>query len=300
MFDVFMKKLILILLFLPCVALAYTSPGQPRGFVNDYAGVLDFNQKQELELLLSDYEIKTSNEISIVFINELVDETIETYAVKLFEDWGIGKKDKDNGVLFLASIKDRQMRIEVGYGLEGDLTDIESGRIVNNIVPQYFKEEDYSGGAMAATQGIISAIGADYEIPSSIEVVPLSQKNYGFHITEYFWFIIFIFIWMGSVFARSRSWWLGGVIGAIAGVIILISQGSWIWLPILIFGGLFFDYIVSTKYKQAFTKGAHSSVWPWLFLMGGRPGGRWDKGPRGGFGGFGGGSSGGGGASGRW
>ncbi len=297
-----MNKLIaIILLFYPIIANAYVSPGSPEGFVNDFAGVIPPEKEQELEFLLSDYEKKTGNEIAVVMINSFENETPETYAVRLFEEWEIGKKGKDNGALFVSAIQDRKMRIEVGYGLEGMLTDVEANNITDNIIPPYFKSEEYSEGAISAVVAMISAIDADYVISSSIAAqIPPPQNGGGFHIGDYFWFVIFIFMWMGSILARSRSWWLGGVIGAVAGIIIWIAYSIWFWLPILVVFGLFFDWLVSTKYKETFTKGARSGVWPWLFLIGGRPGRRWDRGSKGGFGGFGGGMSGGGGASGNW
>ena len=294
-----MRKLIaIILLLFPLAGFAYTSPGNPSGFVNDFAGILSNSAKQEIESVLYDYEQQTSNQISVVIINQLTDETIETYANKLFEDWGIGKKDLDNGALFLIAIEDRQMRIETGYGLEGDLTDIESKNIVADIVRPYFQAEDYDNGVKAAVLGMIQAIGTDYA-PSAGITQPSAAPDKGFHIQDYFWFLIFIFIWFGSVLARSRSWWAGGVVGAVAGVVIWVSSGIWYWMPAFIIFGLLFDYLVSTKYRKTFIKGDHANImWPLLFLMGGRPGRRWDK--PGGFGGFGGGMSGGGGASADW
>lgn len=294
-----MKHLIAtILLFFPIAVSAYVSPGNPEGFVSDFAGVLSISAEKELEAFLSDYEQQTANEISVVIINSVGNETVETYAVQLFEQWGIGKQGQDNGALFLVSVVDREMRIETGYGLEGDLTDIESKRIVSDVVPPYFRNNDWDEGVRSAVVGMITAIGHDYTPSSSVARDP-AVRDKGFNIGDYFWFLIFIFIWSGSIFARSRSWWAGGVVGAVAGVIVGVSSGIWYWLPAFVIFGLVFDYLVSTKYRKTFMRGDHTSImWPLLFLMGGRPGRRWDK--PGGFGGFGGGLSGGGGASGDW
>ncbi|OJI06176.1 hypothetical protein BK004_04905 [bacterium CG10_46_32] len=296
-----MKKILLTLalLVLPIAAQAYVSPGSPAGFVNDFAGVLSQQQEQVLESTLSQYQAQTGNEIAVVLVNSVGDETIETYAVRLFEEWGIGKKGEDNGALFVAAMSDRVMKIETGYGLEGELTDIEASRIVDTVVPDYFRAEDYDGGIAAAVSGIIQAIGQDFD-GGGIVVTPPPKQSAG--IGEYFWLIIFVFIWVASVLARSRSWWAGGVVGAVGGVIIGFAAGAWWWLPILVVAGMLLDYLVSTKYRSMFIHkdgtAKHHSMLPWIFLMGGRPG-RWDKGG-GGFGGFGGGMSGGGGAAGRW
>ncbi|OIO48514.1 MAG: hypothetical protein AUJ34_02995 [Parcubacteria group bacterium CG1_02_41_12] len=296
-----MRRIIaIILLLFPIAVHAYISPGNPSGFVNDFAGVMSSASKQELEGLLQDYEQKTGNEISVAIVQQLGDETVETYAVQLYKEWGIGKKGQDNGALFLVSVTDRQMRIETGYGLEPDLTDIESKRIVSNVVPPYFQARDWDEGVRAAVVGMISAIGRDYAPSANVARDPAVHAQSEFNIGDYFWLLIFVFIWFGSIFARSRSWWAGGVVGAVAGVIVGFASGAWYWLPVFIVFGLVFDYLVSTKYRDTFIKGNHGNImWPLLFLMGGRPGRRWDK-PGGGFGGFGGGISGGGGASGRW
>ena len=132
-----MKKIfsIFLLLFLllfasPVFAVEY--PGSPEGYVNDYAEVISPSKEQELEDRLSGYESSSGNEIAVVTIDSLEGITVEEYAVELFEKWGIGKAEEDNGVLFLIAIDDREMRIEVGYGLEGDLTDAQTKLILEN------------------------------------------------------------------------------------------------------------------------------------------------------------------------
>ncbi len=287
-----------ILLALPLPAAAYVSPGPPTGFVNDFAGVLSSEEEASLAQMLAEYQKQTKNEIAVALVNSVGDETIETYAVALFREWGIGTEGQDNGALFVAAVADRVMRVEVGYGLEGDLTDVEASHIVDAVVPPYFVSSDFDGGVRAAVVGMLQAVGADASVGAA---VAQSQGGNGSFIGEFFWLFIFIFIWIASVFARSRSWWAGGVVGAVGGAIAGLAAGAWLWLPILIVAGLGLDYLVSTKYRSMFihkdghTK--HLSAFPWIFFMGGGPH-RWDKG--GGFGGFGGGLSGGGGASGRW
>lgn len=98
----------------PLIARAYQSPGKPAGYVNDYAGLLSSGQKSALNDQLTAFEKETSNEISVVTIASLEGDTIENYAEKLFQEWGIGKADKDNGVLLLVARDDREVRIEVG------------------------------------------------------------------------------------------------------------------------------------------------------------------------------------------
>ena len=286
-----------IALALPIAAQAYVSPGSPSGFVNDFAGVLSAREEQELSELLTEYETQTGNEIAVAAVDSVGDETIETYAVQLFREWGIGKEGRDNGALFVIAVSDRVMRIEVGYGLEGDLTDVEASRLVDSVIPPYFAASDFDGGVRAGVVGMLQAVGADVAVGQAVS----GRENGGSFMGEFFWVFVFIFIWLASVLARSRSWWLGGVVGAVGGVIAGLASGAWIWLPVWVIAGLGIDYLVSTKYRSMFIhkdgSAQHHSLFPWIFFVGGGPH-RWDK--PGGFGGFGGGLSGGGGASGRW
>ncbi|MDD4901474.1 MAG: TPM domain-containing protein [Patescibacteria group bacterium] len=288
------KAIISLLLFFALPAFAYYNPGQPSGFVNDYTGTLAAEQKQALENKLSQFEKETSNEIAVVMIKSLQDDTIENFAVKLFEDWKIGKQGKDNGVLVLVAKEDKEMRIEVGYGLEGALTDAQAGWIVNQLMKPAFKNNDFFGGLDAAVEKIMAATKGEY-VPSQSAS---ASSGGNFNIFDFGWLGVFLFVWLASILGRSKSWWAGGVIGGIIGVVIGIIKGflffGIISIAILAPLGLLFDFIVSKKYQA----GKASGHIPWW--IGGGRGGHGGFGGSSGFGGFGGGFSGGGGASGRW
>lgn len=130
---------------------------QPTGFVVDEANVIPDDFQKTLEDRLSQYEKDTGNEVAVVMVKSLGDESVEEYAENLFERWKIGKEKQDNGVLFLSAIDDRKMRIEVGYGNEEKLTDIEAGRIIEQVKP-YYKESKYAEGAGAAVNGIVEQL----------------------------------------------------------------------------------------------------------------------------------------------
>lgn len=293
----FLKKIILaafILLAPASSALAYYSPGQPSGFVNDFAGVLSAEQKTQLEQKLVAFEKDSSNEISVVTVKSLEGDTIDNFAVELFKDWGIGKKGKDNGVLILVAIADKKMRLEVGYGLEGALTDAQSSWIINNEMKPAFQQADYYTGLDNATDKIIAAAKGEYVPEEKVSSGKMSFKT----IEWIIWLIILGFVWLSSILGRSKSWWAGGVLGGVAGVIIGLIKGfvffGLISVAILIPLGLLFDFIVSRSYSKA--KAAGRS-YPW-WIGGGGFGGGSSSGR--GFGGFGGGGSGGGGSSGSW
>lgn len=283
-------KSFLIFLFLPLIVFAYSSPGNSSGLVNDFASVLSAEQETALENKLYSFEQGTSHEIAVAIVKNLGGDSVENYSEELFKEWGIGKKGTDNGVLLLVSIEDREMRIEVGYGLEGALVDSEAKWILDNSVAPFFKEGKYYEGISAGTDKIEEAIKG--EIVSS---KTSKSSKISFDALVFFGWILFVAF--ASILGRSKSWWAGGVVGGIIGVIVGIIKGfvliGIISLVILVPFGLIFDYLVSKSYQKSKLTGNRM---PWWFGGGGGFGGKGG----GGFGGFGGGSSGGGGASSRW
>src|SRR6478735_875718 len=138
-----MKRLLYFLVFISfTISLSaqqvLPKPNPPRLLV-DKAGLLSVDQQGSLEQKLVAFDDSTSNQIAVVIINDLNDIPIEDYAVKLFREWGIGGAKHNNGVLLLISKNDRKFRIEVGYGLEGAITDLQSGDILENDLTPNFK-----------------------------------------------------------------------------------------------------------------------------------------------------------------
>lgn len=139
-------------------------PDPPR-LVNDLAGVLSPEEEAELERKLVAYDDSTSNQVAIVTITTLDGYPIEEYAVRLFRDWGIGNKSTNNGVLLIAVIQDRAIRIETGYGLEGAIPDITAAQIIRNDIAPAFRNGNYFEGFDKATQSIILAAAGEYTAP---------------------------------------------------------------------------------------------------------------------------------------
>ena len=276
-------------ILLPLVVFAYVNPGKLAGFVYDFAGVLKETERQQLETKLAAFEKNTGNEIAVVIIPSLSGDTIENFSVELFKEWGIGEKGKDNGILLLMARDDRNVRIEVGYGLEGFLTDAQSSWILKNIVVPAFRENNFYGGIDAAVDKIIAATQDEY-VPGE------TSKSEGEQNFDWFFLLLFAPLWLASLLSRSKSWWLGGVLGGVAGIIIGIIKGfiyaGLLGIGVLIPLGLIFDFLVSRAYGKAKTEGRQPPWW-----IGGRGFG---GSGRSGFGGFGGGSSGGGGSSSSW
>ncbi|MBX4211704.1 MAG: TPM domain-containing protein [Candidatus Yanofskybacteria bacterium] len=130
----------------------------PNTIVQDFAQVLPHPVRLDLERQLLTYEQQTSIEVTVVTVTSLQGMTTEEYANKLFHQWGIGKKEKDNGILFLIAPNDRKMRIEVGYGLEPDLTDAQSEQIVAQVVP-LFAQGNLPKGIRTGVNGILRELG---------------------------------------------------------------------------------------------------------------------------------------------
>lgn len=282
-----MRILLFLTVVMPIVVLAYISPGAPQGFVNDFGDLLSIEEEKQLEDKLTAFSFGSTNEISVVTISSLDGDTIENFAVKLFEEWKLGKKGEDNGAMLLISRDDRAMRIEVGYGLEGVLTDAQSFLIMNDIITPEFKTGNFYTGINDAIDAIITVLGGGKII--------IKEQRVGFG-ADIFWLFLFIPMWLASILGRSKSWWFGGVLGGIGGAVIGFVYGflymGIVAVPSFIILGLLFDFFVSRSYARSRISG----VYPW-WIGGHRGGGHFGGG---GFGGFGGGRSGGGGASGRW
>lgn len=132
---------------------------EPYGYVNDFANIIPDDVEQQLEARLRAYEQQTTIEFAVVTIQSLEGLVIEDYSIQLAEKWRVGKKDKDNGVILLIAVDDKKLRLEVGYGLEGDLPDITCQRILDYKIVPYFKKGDYSGGIMAGVDAVIEKLG---------------------------------------------------------------------------------------------------------------------------------------------
>ncbi|OGI83075.1 hypothetical protein A3I95_01380 [Candidatus Nomurabacteria bacterium RIFCSPLOWO2_02_FULL_44_12] len=291
------KFLVLLLVVIPFYALAFDVPARPNSFVSDYAGMLTSEQVLALETKITAFEKNTTNEIAVVAIPSLDGDAIENVAQDIFTRWGIGKKDKSNGVLLLVSLADRQTRIHTGYGVEGDLTDLGTHYIQDEVMAPAFQAGDYYSGINGAVDKIIAALSGSVIVPADYQNSPRSSGFLAQIPGQFFVFLaIVIFQILASILGRSKAWWHGGVLGG--GVALLIwhffiaSIFTAIPVAVLFIGlGLLFDFLVSRAYPHGKTGGRG----PWWFGGGGFGGGG-----GGGFGGFGGGFSGGGGSSGRW
>jgi uncharacterized protein len=250
-----------------------------KGHVNDYAGMLSPQAQQELEARLTAFEQSDSTQLVVLTIPTLAGENLEEYSIKVAEAWRIGQKGEDNGAILLIAKQERKVRIEVGRGLEGKLTDLTSGRIVRGDITPRFKAGDIDGGITAGVTAIMAVVKGEYT--AQPRDLTQSRKSAPPMLT------LFIFLMVASIFLGSISRVLGGLAGAVGLPIIAF----------LTFPGLALMMMLGLA-VAGFAIGLFLSF---LFGGGGRGGGGFFGGPfiGGGFGGgFGGGGSGGGGFSG--
>lgn len=285
---------------------AYYNPGTPTGYVSDYGDLLTAETEAAIEGFLAEFEETDSTQIAVVTIPSMEGDYIEHFAVRLFSEWGIGRADVDNGALLLIAVEDRELRIEVGYGLEGHLTNAESGAIIRNILTPAFKEGAFEQGVIDAVVAMVDASRGAYEAPvGSYEGDVRFSFWSNIAIVFFVWFFGFIVPMIGAA-ALTEKTWPGAVFGAFMGYFMFIMLGVLWEIPFFVYilGGGFvgwgIDYFVSrAKILDKWRKKLHSTKKSGgrSFWFGGRGGG---SGGGGGFGGFGGGMSGGGGASGGW
>jgi uncharacterized protein len=270
--------------------------------VNDFTGTLDSGWKSSIEDLCIKVRNETGAEIGVAVISDLQGITIEEYAVKLFEKWGVGKADKDNGVLLLVSMQERKVRIEVGYGLEGVITDLEAGNIINDIIVPRFKENDYNAGVYDGVYALASEIykdqGLSLESAINVETTAASKSfNFsGFWSNPFFMCCIPIFLIVSLVsiikgILNRRCPKCRKIKLVIKETVIreasYTSSGEKLVERTCSYCGYYDKKLVTIPKKTRSSGGG---------FIGGFSGG----GGGGGGGGFGGGSSGGGGASGGW
>jgi uncharacterized protein len=147
-----------LLVLVPGTVLALKVLDRPKGYVTDEALMLSSAGRSKLEEVLADFDRETTHQLIVVTLPGLEGDSLEAFSMRLAEAWRPGRKDKDNGIIFLIFKKDRKMRLEVGYGLEGVLTDALTGQILREIVTPPFKSGDYERGIMAGVEAVIRVI----------------------------------------------------------------------------------------------------------------------------------------------
>jgi uncharacterized protein len=173
----------LIALFMTVSAVAALTFPPLTGRVVDDAGILSAETQQRLTALLAEHEQQTGNQIVVATVKDLGGTDIADYGYQLGRAWGIGQKDKNNGALLIVARDERKLRIEVGYGLEGTLTDAQSWVIINQVIAPKFKAGNFSQGISDGVAAMIQVVGGEpLAVPAHVADANFAKENPGFSI----------------------------------------------------------------------------------------------------------------------
>lgn len=280
---------LLCLLLTAAPGLALDVP-QLKGRVNDYAAILAPATVAQLENSLSIFEQEQSTQIVVLTVTSLEGDSLEDFSLRVAEKWQPGQKDRDNGALLLIAKNDRKIRIEVGYGLEGALTDLVAGRIIRDVITPQFRNGNFDQGVINGTAAMMAAVKGEFTADQPQGSAGSPNNDPGGLIVPLLIGMFFI----GRVFGRHKI--LTAAIGSVAAPLLgLFALGpQWLIILALIPIGFIAGLVLATLATAA---GAGRSGGPWISSGGGFGGS--SGGFSGGFGG-GGGGFGGGGASGGW
>jgi uncharacterized protein len=284
----------------------------PGARVSDYAGILSQADRERLQGVIGRVEASTTAEVFVVTVPSLDGLTVEEYANRLFNQWGIGKKGKDNGLLVLVAPKDRKMRIETGYGMEAVVPDGLAGAVIRESFIPHFKKDDYAGGILAGVDRLAAIVEG-----RESAAVPASEPDGPFPARHKFAFVaelatcLFISIFtslgmgaLGYAFSSKTGFFIlwGGMFAGIPMIMLLASPelGPFRLIPAFLgLVALFLGYRIGKKHPPSKRSGGGSGGgWHWGGGSGRSGGGGWSSG--GSSSGGGGGRSGGGGSSGSW
>lgn len=285
--------IVLALFFLMQGALFAAEVPALQGRVNDYAGLLSPTAVQEIDAALAELERSDSTQVVVLTVPTLDNEPVEGFGIRVAEAWRIGQKGLDNGAILLIAKQERKIRIEVGRGLEGVLTDLLAGRIIRDEIAPLLKRGDFDSGVMAGVSAIAKVVRGEYRAKERPRDIRQGKK--GFHPS----LTLIVFLLVAIVFLGSIARPLGGIAGAIGLPLLASASFAGIGMPILI-GLAVAGFVLGLIVVAIFGSGGGGFWWGGPFGgggFGGGYGGGWGGG--GGFSG-GGGDFGGGGASGDW
>ena len=285
-----MKKALALLLFAFCFCFALNFNEQ----INDEAHIFSQNERDELLNLVQNFEQNSTTQIAIVTLNSLENRSIEELSLEIARGYKLGQKEDNNGVLLVVAPNEKKVRIEVGYGLEGVLTDAISSQIINGVMIPEFKNGKISEGVKEGVLAIIKAAsGEEFSSKSGLSDLPFGVFAFFAGMLSCFASVIF-----GKFFMRT------GFSTCFAGLVsTALEQGFGVQNYLIIFGVFAFIFVVFFLIlKDVFKRNSQGGSLPMGFRRGGSDsngGGGRSSGRGGGFSG-GGGGFGGGGASGSW
>lgn len=286
--------LLLVLTVLVPVAGAREVPAL-KARVNDYAGMIDAGTERRLEQMLAEFERAESTQIVVLTVPSLEGDSLERFSIKVAEAWKIGRKGVDNGAILIVARKERKLRIEVGYGLEGKLTDMTAGRIIRNIMVPSFKNGRFAQGIADGVGAIMDIVQGEFETPPSPVRRPGGETGLSGVLIP-----LVVFVFLIAQLGRIRR-----IMGTLAGGVLLPIFGGLLFpvgplllllmVPLGLAAGFGLSLVGGALGAPGAAGGRARSGGFWI-----GSGGGFSSGGFGGFSGGGGGGFGGGGASGGW
>ncbi|UFZ07938.1 YgcG family protein [Bradyrhizobium ontarionense] len=282
---------------LAAIALADVAVPQLTGRVVDQTGTLSSSDIAGLSQKLKDLETRKGSQVAVLIVPTTQPETIEQFSIRVAEAWKIGRKKVDDGALLVVAKNDRKLRIEVGYGLEGSLTDVTARRIIDEVITPKFRSGDFAGGIDAGVDRIIGVINGE-ALP-----VPQPQASHGVDldidsISSFAPVAFFGAIFLGGVLRTLFGRLLGSLAtGGAIGILTWVLVGSISLALLSSVAGLVIAFIAGGLSSTMPSSGGRRGGW-----SSGSSSGGWSSGSSSDSGSFsgGGGSFGGGGASGSW
>ena len=211
-----MHRLTTVFFFIIILCISFVPPSEgkqpdifskPRGAVNDFAGIIPSNDKNSMDLLAREVLQKTGTAVIVATVTTIGDNEPADYANRLYEAWGIGKKGDDKGILILLAQKERRIRIETGYGVEGILPDGLVGQILDTYVLPYLKQGDYGKGLANAMAAVSSVVAKDAGVTLSGQpTIPKARSprgSPGMNIFSLIFFFIIISLLLGTRSGRA-------------------------------------------------------------------------------------------------
>lgn len=211
-----MNRLVLCALWLMASTAVAQEIPPAQGYVSDYAQILSPQMREQLTALLRELEAKTTAEIAVLTVKTTQPLDEFQYAVRVFDEWKIGKRGQDNGALFLVASEDRRVRILTGYGLEGILPDGKVGAILDEFVLPYFREGRYDEGIYKGVWAVALVIAQDAKVELTGEApVDIRQISDGQMALPLLIFIVVAILIVSSLMRRTRRsargafpWWV--------------------------------------------------------------------------------------------
>lgn len=177
-------------------------------FVNDFADVIDTEDEEELMAIGASLYKQTTAQVVVVTVDSLDGYEVGEYALELGREWGAGSEETDNGVVLLLSVSDRQVTVQVGYGLEGCLPDGKTGRILDNYAIPYLRQDDFSSGLASAYKAIADVVYEEYGLEADTDYV-IGNESYHDNDDElqggFILYIVFTFVILIVIFSRKGN-----------------------------------------------------------------------------------------------